>query len=876
MLYYHESVKKVLSELKTDPKGLQEEEVLNRQAQYGKNQIKAKKQVSPWKIFLNQFKSALIIILIVATIVSALIGEMVDSIVIMIIVILNAVFGFVQEYKAEKAIESLKKMMNPHSKVIRNGKKILIDSSQLTVGDILVLEEGDKIAADARLIEVVNLEIAEATLTGESLPVKKHIEAIEEEIVLADQNNMVFSWTIVTKWHGKAIVTNIGMKTEIGKIADLIQSSPDKKTNLQEKLEKLSKWLGLSVLVICGIIFLTYYFVNDMWLAASFLTAIALAVAAIPEGLPAVVTISLGMGVKRMANKNALMRKLSSVETLGAVDVICTDKTWTLTKNEMTVRKLYVNHQIIDVQWSGYDKEWGFSQDPNFFLKLLEIGMLCNHAEFQDDQVIGDPTEWCLLISAAKAGLDRDYLEQVYKWIDEVTFDSTRKMMSTIHESKGKKYLFAKGAPEMVIEKCDRILIDGEIRKLTLQECEDILKHNVKFGKKALRVLWFAYREVTNIHKHDGENIHELEQKLIWVGLQAMIDPPREEVKIAIQECKEAGIRVIMITGDNMVTAKAIWQELGIEWNAIQGLALEKYSDKELIKVLDDVSIFARVNPEHKQRIVTLLKEKWHIVAMTWDGVNDAPALKKANIGVAMGITGTDVAKEASDMILTDDNFATIVKAIEEGRWIFDNIKKFVNFLLSTNFWEIMIIFTISVMGLPLPLIAIQILWINLVTDGLPALALGVDPMSKGIMKRKPRNAKQWIVTKWMLRNIATISILMTLAAVFVFLRHHETDVTQARSAVFILMVLMEMVRIQFIRAKYKLGIFENKWLLGAIVLSIGLVMLVIYTPLNIIFKTAPLSQAMWIDVLIAFGAVVVAGFGVSKAIYWWYHGRKK
>jgi len=858
-MYYKKTIEETIKTLKTREEGLNNDEVKTRQEKYWANKLESKKKISPIQIFLNQFKSTLILILIIATIISAVIGEHVDAIVIMVIVILNSIFGFIQEYKAEKAIESLKKMMNPKSKVIRNWEKILINSSELTVWDILVIEEWDKISADARLILAVNLEVAEAALTWESLPVRKFTDKIEGKTILGDQKNMVFSGTIITKGRWLAVVTSIGMKTEIWKIAKMIDEAPEKQTNLQKKLWKLSKRLWIGILIICAIVFLAYYFINWLSLSESFLTAVALAVAAIPEWLPAVVTISLGLGVKRMVNKNALVRKLSSVETLWAVDVICTDKTWTLTKNEMTVKKLFVNNEIIDVYGSWYSKKWRFSKDPKNFTRLLEIGLLCNHAEFQNGEVIGDPTEACLIISANKAGLDRHLLEKKYNWENELPFDSERKVMSTIHANDKNKIIFSKWAPEMLIEKCSKILINWKIEILDEKTKTKILNQNCKFADEALRVLWFAYKEVKKNPKDE-----DVEKWLIFVWLQAMMDPPRMEVKKSIKECKDAWIRVIMITGDNINTAQAIAKELGIKWDAMLWSELENLTDKQIKKHLNKISIFARVNPEHKQRLVILLKEKWHIVAMTWDGVNDAPALKQADIGVAMWITGTDVAKEASDMILTDDNFSTIVNAVEEWRWIFDNIKKFVNFLLSTNFGEIMIIFTISLMGLPLPLIAIQILWINLVTDWLPALALGIDPIDKNIMKRPPRDSKKWIITKWMIANIIVISILMTLGAIFIFVRHYETDVVMARTWVFILMVLMEMVRVQIIRAKYGNSIFSNKRLMVAVTSSIALVMFVVYTPLNIIFKTIPPTWSLRMEILSAFVVVTIIGVNYS------------
>lgn len=866
MQYYKESTTSTLANIKSTKKWLTLSEVKKRQSKYGLNTLKAKKQTSAFQIFLNQFKSTLIWILLAATLVSALIWEVVDSIVILIIVVLNAIFGFIQEYKADKDIESLKQMMNPKSTVIRNNKKIEIDSNELTIWDILVIEKWNHIAADGRLIEVVNLEVLEASLTGESLPVQKHTNMITKKAVLGDQKNMIFSGTSVTKWRGLAVITAIWMNTEIWKIAKMIQAVPDKETQLQIKLEKLSKWLWIAILAICVVIFFAYYFIDHETLIVAFLTAIALAVAAIPEWLPAVVTISLALWVKRMVKKNVLMRRLSSVETLGSVDVICTDKTGTLTKNEMTVTKIFVDNTIIQVSWTGYSNKWAFSNTPHSLNKLLEIWMICNQAAIEQwenkwinvNKVVWDPTEWCLLISAMKAWLNREKLLHKYKRINEMPFDSKRKMMTVFYKksgASGQTFAFSKWAPEILIEKCDRILINGKIQTLTQVKKQEILHHNELFAKDALRVLWFAYKT---------ESLDKLnENNLIFVGLQAMIDPPREEAKEAIITCNKAWIRVIMITWDNIVTAQAIANELWIYWDAIQGIDLDNWQDlKELLKT---TNIFARVNPVHKQQIIMALKEMWHVTSMTGDGVNDAPALKQADIWVAMWITGTDVSKEAADMILLDDNFATIVAAVEEGRWIFDNIKNFVNYLLSTNFGEIMIILTMSLLWLPLPLLAIQILWVNLVTDGLPAIALWVDPIAKWTMSKKPRSSKEWIITKDMIVNIIIIATLMTLGALYIFYKHYKTDLAQARTWVFVLMVLMELVRVQIIRAKFGIKLWVNKWLIWALAISIGLLFMVIYTPLSSLFKTTLLSHQIWIEIF----AILWITIGIGMITNW-------
>ena len=671
---------------------------------------------------------------------------------------------------------------------------------------------------------------------------------------------MVFSGTAVTRGRGLAVVTAIAMQTEIGKIADMIQNVAPKETNLQKKLWKLSKWLGIVILAICAIVFLAYYFIDHESLIVAFLTAVALAVAAIPEWLPAVVTISLALGVKRMVKKNALMRRLSSVESLWSVDVICTDKTGTLTKNEMTVTKLWVDNQERKITGTGYEakgeiRSLSWEKVSETVNRLLEIGTLCNQTSLQGRKVVGDPTEWCLLVSAAKAGIYKQNLEKKYIWLDEMPFDSSRKMMSSLYQNWNQKKLFSKGAPEILLQKCTHILLRGEVQKLDDHQKKEILKKNTSFAQDALRVLAFGYKEISSWIKESANDIAE--DNLIFVGLQAMIDPPREEVKEAIQTCKEAGIRVIMITGDNIVTAQAIASELGIQGESLEWIALDDGVDIQ--KILQNTNIFARVNPEHKQKIIQALQNMWHVTAMTGDGVNDAPALKNADIGVAMWITGTDVSKEAADMILLDDNFATIVSAVEEWRGIFDNIRKFVNYMLSSNFGEVMVIFVMSILGLPLPLLAIQILWINLVTDGLPALALWVDPIDPHVMKRKPISPQQNILTSSMIFAIVMVGIVMTLGAYILFRQHYHIDLVQARTGVFVLLVLLEIVRIQLVRSQYGSKLLDNKRLLGAVGLSIGLVLLVVYTPLSIVFQTKPLSPVMWEQIgLILVGAVAV------------------
>jgi len=854
-----------LKVLKTSKKGLSNPEAEHRQQTYGLNELKAEKGTSPIKIFLEQFSSPLIWILLFALVVSIFLNEITDAIVIAVIVVLNAVLGFVQEYRAEKAIEALKRMASPKAKVIRNGEVIKIESKFLVPGDIIVLETGDKVPADARMLEIHDLKTQEATLTGESQPVTKTLDKSAEKTALADRKNMLYSSTIITNGRGKAIVTNTGMNTEVGKIATLIKEAHEKQTPLQKKLRQLGKYLTIAVIAVAVIIFLAGIFSGHA-IETMFLTAIALAVAAIPEGLPAVITISLALGVQKMIKKNALVRKLPSVETLGSVNVICTDKTGTLTHNEMTVTKIYANDLEYEVTGSGYEPRGAFAvnkklANPEPLYQLLKVGTLCNDAQFtgpkNNREVIGDPTEAAVIVSAEKAGFTQKELNKKEPRKDEVPFSSERKMMTTIHGEVS----YTKGAPDVLIEKCDRILINGKVQRLNRSKIKEILQQNENFAKQALRVLGFAYNEKFK-KKEDSE------KDMIFVGLQAMIDPPREEVKGSIKECQDAGIRVIMITGDQIATAEAIAKELGITGKAVKGEELSKIN---LIKEIDEIGIFARVNPKHKLDIVKALKEKGYVVAMTGDGVNDAPALKKADIGISMGLSGTDVAKEASDMILTDDNFTSIVSAVEEGRGIFDNIRKFVNYLLSSNLGEITAIFFAFVLSpflfpnaaLVLPLTAIQILWVNLVTDGLPAVALSLDPHSKGIMQRKPRPAHESILSKSSWMDIIVFGILIGVATLILFFMYQGSGAAKAQTIAFTALVAFEIVRIRMIRSDYKLGIFSNKWLLAAIGGSLLLQLIVIYTPLAKVFGVVPLELLDW-------GVIVLFGVGLLL-IHWVY-----
>ena len=854
----------LLEELQTSEFWLSSNEAKIRNGKYGENAIQSKDKNSALKILLEQFTSPLVIILIIAAIVSWLIGEGVDAIIICGVVVLNALLGFFQEYKADKAIQSLKKMAGLKSKVLRDGEEMVVEACELTIWDVILLEAWDKIPADARLFEAVNLEVEEAILTWESVPVEKHIATIDEASALADMKNMVFSWTMITKWRWKAVITAIWMDTEMWKIAWMLEDAPEKTTTLEKKLNNLSKILWIAAVVICIIIFIVYRLVSHLEFNQAFLAAVALAVAAIPEWLPAVVTISLWLWVKRFVKKNVLVRRLSSVETLGSVNIICTDKTGTLTKNEMTVTKLFVNGEIVDVSGRWYSTKWEFSAPIEWLRPLLSIGMLCNTAKLHNKQVIGDPTEWALLVSAYKAWMKEEDFFNDWEWIDEIPFDSERKRMSEIFarkvsvenadESKYKKsyisklpkiLIYTKWAIEWLLPLCDTILINWEIKELDKETKKQILDQASKFSEQALRVLGFAFGEWKE------------EKNLTFVWLQAMIDPPREEVKDSIERCKNAWIRVIMITWDNKVTAWAIARELWIEWEVITWFDFEK--SKKKAELLDTVWVIARVNPSDKQEIVNILRWRWNVVAMTWDGVNDAPSIKAADIWVGMWITWTDVTKEAADMILTDDNFKSIVNAVEEWRWIYDNIQKFVNYMIVSNICEIAILFVASLIWVPIPLLAIHLLWLNVITDWLPAIALWVDPINPNVMNRKPRKASQGLIDGRMILNIILLSSSVTIWTLILFLRWYHIDLEMARSAVFLFMAASELVKIQIIRSQYWLSFFSNKWLIWALLGAFGLAFSIVYIPgINTLFDLQPLSAGIWEEMWIILGIFII------------------
>jgi len=886
-----------LQTLKTNLHGLDDKEARRRLDEYGPNELLEKKKISPIKIFLGQFKDFLVIILLIATVISALLGELLDASAIAIILILNAVLGFTQEYRAEKSMEALKKLATPKAHVIRGSKEIEIPTRELVPGDIVILRTGDAIPADLRLIEAINLEVDEAVLTGESIPVKKDTAAIletprkleeEEEasIPVAERTNMAFMSTHATYGRGKGVTVATGMNTEVGKIAEMIQAAPPKETPLQIKLEQFGKQVGLGILLISIIIFLAEILrpgAEDV--LKMFIFAVSLAVAAIPEGLPAIVTLTLAIGVLRMAKRNSIIRKLPEVETLGCATVICSDKTGTLTKGEMTVRKIFTGNQMIDVTGSGFELKGEFRRggkavqvqgDENISM-AIEIGALCNDSNLRVDErgalrVDGDPTEGALIVAARKAGILQDSLKEQYPRIGECPFSSERKRMTTIHKTfDGRKVAYMKGAAEVVLELCTHIYLEGQVKELSQKERETILEINQKMASEALRILAMAYRSLPETLQDFSS--HEIEKNMVFVGLVGMMDPPREEAKHAIRVCEQAGIKVIMITGDHKHTAVAVAKELGLikdDPKVLTGAELDALSDEEFESIVEDVVVYARVSPEHKMKLIKALKDKGEIVAMTGDGVNDAPALKNADIGVAMGITGTDVTKEASDMVLADDNFATIVAAVEEGRSIYSNIRKAIQYLLSSNAGEVLTVFIAALLGFPPPLLAIQLLWINLVTDGAPALALGVDPADPDIMVKPPKRPEERVFSRGMVFTIITVGVVMTIGTLATFILGggallSKTEAPRrALTLAFTTMVMFEMFNVFNCRSErhsiLKVGVFANKYLMAAVVSSILLQIAVIYIPLfQPIFKTEPLSMFDWLAVTLISSTALIA-----------------
>ncbi len=884
-------IDEVLGNLDTNADtGLGLTEAEGRLRKYGHNQLEEKEGVSPIMLFLSQFNDFIVWVLIAAAIVSGFMGEWVDALAIIAIVIINAIIGFIQEYRAEKSLAALQKMSAPFSKVLRNGEMHSIPSRDIVPGDIALLEAGDYVPADGRLCSSFSLRTQEASLTGESTPVGKSTEPLlNSSLPIGDRENMMFMGTSVTSGKGMCVIVATGMHTELGKIAGLIQEAGKEETPLQRKLEVFGKKLVYLCLGIVTIVFLLELWRKDPLLEA-FLTSVSLAVAAIPEGLPAIVTIALALGVQRMVKRHVLIRKLPSVETLGCATVICSDKTGTLTQNEMTVRKIFANGKTFDVSGTGYTPEGNFVSnsmplseiEQQAVKKVLEIGVLCNNAYLKKDnntwKIIGDPTEGAILSVAGKAGIWKEELEKRLPLLSEIPFDSDRKKMSTIRNTPDSLLVCEKGAADVILKDCTKIYLEGEIRKLTENDIQSISNENNKMAGAALRVLGTAFKQFG--HEMINQDPDSIERDMIFAGLLAMMDPPRPEVKDAVVTCYDAGITTVMITGDHKNTARAIGEELGFlgkNSKAIDGMELDNLSDNDLEKEVSQIAVYARVSAEHKLRIVKAWKKQGDVVAMTGDGVNDAPAVKEASIGVSMGITGTDVTKEASDMVITDDNFASIVAAVEEGRGIYDNIKKSIHYLLSCNAGEILTMLFASIFNLPLPLFPIQILWINIATDGLPALALGVDPVDPDIMKRPARRSTEQIVDKKLGSLIIFQGFLIAFSTLFAYLYvlydtscatlgclHWFTnevlpcalsgDLDRARTVAFSVMVVSQLFHSFNCRnarlSLFKVGVFANKKLLLATGLSLAMQIAIVYTPyLENVFKVTPLDLKDWITV---------------------------
>ncbi|AIS32599.1 calcium-transporting P-type ATPase, PMR1-type [Methanobacterium formicicum] len=834
------SADETLKTLNSSINGLSSSEAQKRLSEHGKNELVEEKKAGPLRIFLEQFKEILILILIIAAIAAYYVGDTIDAVVILVVVVINAVVGFIQEYRAEKAMEKLKGLISTEAVVLRDGQEQTVPAGELTLGDIVLLEEGDNVPADLRIIESYDLLIDESAMTGESLPVEKHAQTI-----LSDDHgteNMAFMETDVASGRGKGVVVKIGMDTEIGKIAEMIQEE-EEQTPLQQKIGTLGKTLGLLAVIVCSVVFVLEY-LQGVPLVDTFMTAVSLAVAAVPEGLPAILTLTLALGMQRMAKSNAIVRKLLAVETLGSCNVICTDKTGTLTLNQMTVRDARAKDQKM----------------------VYTIAALCNNATQSEGKLLGDPTDASLLVYADENGYNRKELEEKNPRLLEIPLDSTRKRMTTVNQIGHDRYVLIKGAPEVLLQKCSQISGDDEVCSLKVEDTENTMKDLQEMTGNALRVLGFAYRKLGP--EEDLEDKESLEKDLIFAGLVGMMDPPREEAKQAIAQAKKAGIRVVMITGDHKDTAVAIAREIEItddeEIVALTGSDLDQLSDQEFENMVDDVLVYARVFPEQKVRIVETLKKKGNVASMTGDGVNDAPALKKAAIGVAMG-SGTDVAKESADMLLQDDNFATIVQAVREGRTIFDNIRRFVRFQLSTNIGAILTITSSSIIGLPVPFNPIQVLWINIIMDGPPAQSLGVEPPEKGVMERPP--LKEEIIPRKNLIKIVSAGVVMTVGtlALYMYMLSTGTELNRAMTMAFTVFVMYQIFNVFNCRSD---GGFSNKVLLIAVGSSLLLQIAVIYLPfLQGIFRTTALGIFDWVVILLIAATIFVSDWVVNKAL---------
>ncbi len=864
----------VCSKLGSGPSGLHSADAAGRLAQYGPNELQAAERISPWAILFEQFKNLLIIILLIATVLSIFFGHGVEAVAITVIVLFSVVLGFIQEYRAERAIEALRQMAAPNATVLRDGREIVIPARDLVPGDVIRLHTGDKIPADARLIESINLQIEESALTGESVPVEKHAGVLSDpNLPIGDRKNMVYAGTAAAYGRGRAVVVATGMNTEFGKIAQMLQTVETGRTLLQQNLDKLGAALAraafIVILVIVGLgLFRGQPFIEML------IFGIALAVAVVPEALPAVITISLAIGVQRMIKRSALVRRLPAVETLGRTSYICSDKTGTLTKDEMTVRDIFVDGQLLHVSGAGYNPTGRFSQNGSAITPSETVQHFLKAAVLASDSTIaqngagwyvkGDPTEGALVVAAAKAGLDKTHLDAQYPRLQEIPFTSERKRMTTLHAFSQGTIAYSKGAPEIVLDSCTHRLTSGGPAPLQPEDRQAILGVAAEMASRALRVLAVAYKL--------DPTLETAEQGMTFLGLAGMIDPPRPEVREAIQVCERAGIKPVMITGDHPLTAQAIARELGLlkSGRVITGAELENLSDAQFAQQVETIEIYARVSPSHKLRVVSALQDKGHVVAMTGDGVNDAPALKKADIGIAMGITGTDVTKEAAAITLTDDNFASIVAAVEEGRSIFSNVKKYLMYLLSSNTGEITLMAGASLLGLPLPLSAVQILYVNLATDGLPALALAVDPPDKDIMELPPRNPKAGIFSRPMvtIMGIAGLWSGFVNLNLFAWAMNSGRTLAEAMTMTFVSLVVIQFFKAYNHRSEYHSVVdrpFRNRWLNLAVAWEMTLILLILYVPfLRDIFGTYSLSLADW-AIVVAVAATITPVLEIAK-----------
>jgi len=853
-MWYTKELNQIFNELNARQGGLTEDEASKRLEKYGTNNLKEKKKESLFIKFIKQFNDFMIIVLIIAAIISAIVaktngsGDYIDSIIIIAIVIFNAIMGLIQEEKAEKSLEALKKMSAPNAKVRRNGKIQEIEAAQVVPGDVVILEAGNYVPADCRLIDSYNLQIEESSLTGETLPTSKQADVIlNANTAIGDLKNMAFATTIVVNGHAEAVVVETGMNTKVGQIAGMIIENESPETPLQKKLGEVGKTLAITCMIICGLIFLIGIW-KQIPITEMFMTSVGLAVAAIPEGLPAIVTIMLSIGVTKMAKKNSIIRKLPAVETLGCSSVICSDKTGTLTQNKMTVTQIRNAVGIVK------------NDDRRF---ILELGTMCTDT-IESQEVIGEATEVAITNAAVEMNLrKRDLYDQMQR-INEISFDSKRKMMTTIHKIGSKYRIITKGAPDVLIKRCSQYYQSGRIEPI-FSKRDALQEQNQMMAEDALRVIAIAYKDVEKLPREI--NSETIENELTFVGLIGMIDPPREGVKEAVKTCRKAGIKTVMITGDHLQTAKAIAKELGILRKgdlAINGETLEKMSQQELERDIMRYSVFARVSPEHKVRIVKAFQSTGAVVAMTGDGVNDAPALKNADIGIAMGKGGTDVAKNASDMVLTDDNFVTIVEAVKQGRNIYDNIKKAVHFLLATNIGEIVAIFVGLLLGIKSPLLAIQLLWVNLVTDSLPAIALGLEKAENNIMNRLPRNPRKSLFADGLWGKITTEGVMIGMLTLVAFsIGNNLYSIEVGRTMAFLSLGILELVHSFNIKGEesiFKTGLFENRYLVGAFVLGTLLqVVVVVISPLAQIFDVVPLNSVQWLmTVIISILPVVI------------------